>query len=403
MRPVGRLCLKSARPSAPAALFLLAAFVWASSAALRADDAPAPDRGDWPDFRNGAHLRGVAASSLPDDLELLWEVETPDGVMATAAIVGGRVYLGVLSGDVLCLDLADGSEIWKYRSIESSDPNEFAPGFLAPATVSMDAVYIGDEDGVVHAVNRKTGKKRWTFPTGGQIVGGATLLSEDRVMVGSHDGQLYCLNVKTGEVVWQCPTFGPVNGSQAVDENLTFVTGCDKPVLRIVDVETGTQHDEVPLDGLLIASPALADGVLYFGTPDGDVIALHVEERRTVWAWSDPNRGQEIHSTPAVTDNLVVIGGRDRRLHALDRATGEERWFFETRGVVDSSPVVVGDRVFFGSTDRNLYGLRISDGEEVFRHSAGQRITASPAVGGGRLVIGAEGRGGRILCFGAKE
>ncbi|REJ76834.1 MAG: serine/threonine protein kinase [Planctomycetota bacterium] len=392
---IGGLANTSAAPPTGAAAKLLAANT------TEAGDEPATP--DWPNFRNGAHLRGIASSDLPDDLELLWAVPTPDGVTATAAIVDGRVYLGVLHGEVLCLDLEDGSEIWSYRSIESTDPKQFAPGFNAPATVSETAVYIGDEDGVVHAVDRDSGAKRWIFQTNGEIKGGVTLLPDGRVMVGSHDGHLYCLDAGTGEEVWACETFGPVNGSQAMDGQFTFVTGCDKPVLRVVDVEAGKQEKEVPLEGLLIASPALMNDVLYFGTPDGEVFALAWQEEQTVWTWSDPRRGQEIHSTPAVTDELVLIGSGDKRLHAIDRETGEERWNFETRGAVDSSPVVVGDRVFFGSADRTLYGVSIEDGSERFRYGAGQRITASPAVGYGRLVIGTEGRDGRILCFGAKQ
>ena len=368
------------------------------------ENEPAASAGlDWPDFRNGVDLRGIATSDLPDSLELLWEVPTPDGVTATAAIVDGRVYLGVLHGDILCLELDDGSEVWSYRSIESTDPDEFAPGFNAPATVTNTAVYIGDEDGVVHAVNRENGEKLWTFSTNGEIKGGVTPLSNNRVMVGSHDGYLYCLDAESGAEIWACETFGPVNGSQALDGQFTFVTGCDKPVLRVIDAEAGQQETEVPLGGLLIASPALLEDVLYFGTPDGEVIALAWQEQRTVWTWSDPRRGQEIHSTPAVTDELVLIGSGDKRLHAIDRETGEERWNFETRGAVDSSPVVVGNRVFFGSADRTVYGVSIDDGTEVFRHVAGQRISASPAVGHHRLVIGTEGRDGRILCYGAKE
>ncbi len=394
------------------------------SATLDPDAYAAPSPESWPSFRNGPQLRGIATTDLPEELELLWETTTPDGVNSTPAIVGGRVYIGTLSGDVLCFSLRDGTPLWKYRSIESDDPKEFAPGFRAPVTVSAQTVFVGDEDGVFHAIDRATGRKRWTVTTGGEIVGGATLLPDERVMFGSHDGYLYCLNAQSGAEVWKFPTQGPVNGAQAVTAaddasagaaqpvrvngslalvgRYTFVTGCDKPILRVVDIETGEQTEEAPLDSLLIASPALVGDVLYFGTDGGQVIALDWRKKEAVWTYADPQRQQQINSCPAVTDELVFIGSGDKRLHCIDRATGDGRWTFETRAKIDGSPVVVGGRVFFGSGDGNLYGVRSADGSEVWKYNAGKPFSGSPAVGEGCLVIGTERTDGKILCFGAK-
>lgn len=376
----------------------------------------------WRDFRNGTQLRGIAGTKLPENLELLWELGMHDGVTSTAAIDGGRVYVAALSGYVRCLDLRSAQEYWHYRTIASDDPAEFAPGFQAPVTLSDTAVFIGDEDGKFHALDRESGSELWSFETDGEIKGGATVLPPDettgapRVMFGSHDGKLYCLNAATGEQIWAFDTLGPVNGSQALttDEKrsrlnggqviggqYTFVAGCDRPFLRVVDVATGEQHSEIPLDqSLMIASPALVGDVLYFGTPEGAVIALNWRDQQRVWTYADPQRTQEIHSSPAATDALVLIGSRDKRLHAIDRHSGARAWTFETRGTIDSSPVVCGDRVYFGSSDRHLYGVDLS-GREVWKHDAGRRITASPAIGEGHLVIGSEGPEGKLFCFGA--
>jgi outer membrane protein assembly factor BamB len=364
----------------------------------------------WPDFRNGPQLRGIANTSLSDTLELLWELPTKDGVQSTAAIADGRVYIGTTEGFLLCLDLRDGQELWRHRSIESTDPDDFAPGFMAPVTLSATAVFAGDEDGVLHAVDRETGKPLWKVPTEGLIKGGAALLPDGRVMIGSHGGHLYGLNVATGEKVWDVPTQGPVNGTQALTGQYTFVTGCDKPVLRVVDVAAGSQHAEVtmtdPRDArnvfLLIASPAVDGDVLYFGTDGGEVVAFDWKKQEFLWINSDEDRSGQIDSSPALTDTSVLIGTGDRRLLCLERATGKERWHFETRGPIAGSPVVVGNRVFFGSGDRNLYAARIDDGAEAWKFNAGQRFTASPAVGEGRLVIGADQTDGKIYCFGAR-
>jgi outer membrane protein assembly factor BamB len=132
------------------------------------------------------------------------------------------VYVAELSGNIRCLDLRSGQEYWHYRTIENEDPEEFAPGFNAPVTLSATAVFVGDEEGTLHAVDRESGRPLWKpFDSEGEIKGGATLLPPDpatgapRVMFGSHDGKLYSLNAATGEQLWAFDTLGPVNGSQA--------------------------------------------------------------------------------------------------------------------------------------------------------------------------------------------
>ena len=66
-----------------------------------------------------------------------------------------------------------------------------------------------------------------------------------------------------------------------------------------------------------------------------------------------------------MTAEAVIVGSRDKQVHAFDPKTGRQLWTFATKGRVDSSPVVVGDRVYFGSADGRLYGLRVKTRQEV--------------------------------------
>jgi outer membrane protein assembly factor BamB len=101
-----------------------------------------------------------------------------------------------------------------------------------------------------------------------------------------------------------------------------------------------------------------------------------------------------------VTEDLVIVGSRDKKVYALDRKTGEEKWSFLTENRVDSSPVVAGNRVFFGSLDRTFYVLDLK-GNEVQKLEVDAGILGSPAVAEGCVVIGTEK--GTVYCFGKKE
>lgn len=355
----------------------------------------------WVSFRNGHQNLGIAASPLPEKLELLWEFPTPDGTASTPVISDGKVFAGTLSGDVHCFELKTGKKLWTYKSEENVEDNDIPPGFNAALAIDEKTVYAGDDFGGFHAIDRETGKRRWKFDTDAEIVGGAQVVG-DRVIFGSHSGYLYCFKGLSGEQVWQAEAQGPVNATPTIAGNYTFTTGCDQPVLRVFEIEGGTTAKEVPMNALLLAAAALKENTLYFGTDGGTVFALDWKNSKLAWDFSIPKRDQQINSSPAVSDDLIIIGSRDKHVHCIDRRTGELRWSFATRGRVDSSPVIAGKNVYFGSADKNIYGVDLSTGKEVWKYAAKQSVAGSAAVADGCLVIGTESSRGRILCFGEK-
>src|SRR5258708_4444918 len=79
---------------------------------------------DWPMFRGGPGLTGLAQSTLPDDLSLAWSFKTEGPVKSSAAIVNGAVFIGSDDGQVYSLDLASGKKNW---SVKTGGPVESSP------------------------------------------------------------------------------------------------------------------------------------------------------------------------------------------------------------------------------------------------------------------------------------
>jgi len=360
----------------------------------------ANNSGSWASFRNGSSQRGISKTQLPKNLELLWKFPAPDGVTNTAAIIGGKVYVGMLSGDAVCLDKKTGKLIWKYRSIKNPDPKEFAPGFQSSPTVTEKSVFLGDEDGVFHAIDRDTGKQQWTFQTDAEIVSSASVVGE-KVIFGSYDSILYCLNKNDGSLIWKYQTEDRVNCSPAISDHYTFVAGCDEH-LRVIDINDGQQVADIPLETYLIASPAVVGDQLYVGTYASEVLSVNWKEKTIDWRYKDLKKDQPYHASAAVTDEIIIIGGHDKQIHAIDRKTGKSLWKAVTRGGIDSSPAIVGQQAFIGSNDGNLYGFNIKTGKETFKYNIGKRISGGPAIGEECLVIGSDTSNGFVYCFGKK-
>jgi len=350
----------------------------------------------WLSFRGTPDQRGVATTSLPENPRLLWELSSKDGWVGTCAIAGDRVYAPALEGYLYCLDKKSGDVVWKYRSIASTDEEEFAAGFKAGPLVVGDKLFVGDEDGFLHAVDTNTGKRLWMFETGAEIAGGAALW-KDRLILASYDSFLYCLSLD-GKELWTFQTRDRINCSPAIVDHFTFVAGCDSQ-LRVIDIENGKETLAVDMNDYLIASPAVVGDSLYVGSHGGVVTALNWKTGSVQWRY-EGKRELSIRASAVATDDLILVGSHDKLMHAIDRTTGKARWTFPTKSRIECSAAVVDSRVFFGSGDGNIYGVSLEDGKKVWKFNAGRPISGGMAIGEECMVVGEDASNGRLLCFG---
>ena len=343
---------------------------------------------EWRQFRGTSHLTGVSAAALPATLELLWTYDVGDVIDSSAAIVDGVVYVGGGNGDLIALDLASGALRWKYTTgnlIGESSP-----------AVGADAVYIGDLGGILHAVSLRDGVRLWTFETATEIKSSPVLV-DDVVLIGSYDGHLYALDARTGGLRWKVLTMGQVHATPAVQAGLAFIAGCDA-VFRALRVTDGTEVYQIESGAYTGASPVVEGDRAYFGTFNFEVLALDLKRRSVAWRYSRPDAQFPFYSSAALDGGRVIVGGRDKMVHAIDAATGASVWTFAARARVDSSPVVAGGRVYIGSSDGRLYVLDAATGKKLWEFDTGAGLTASPAVAAGKVVIGAQD--GRLYVFG---
>jgi eukaryotic-like serine/threonine-protein kinase len=127
-------------------------------------------------------------------------------------------------------------------------------------------------------------------------------------------------------------------------------------------------------------------------------MSVDLQTKKIAWRYRNPDREFPFYSSAALVEGRVIVGGRDKFVHAIDAATGRKVWTFSTRARVDSSPAVAAGRVYVGSNDGRLYGLDLKSGQKQWEFDAGAAITTSPAIAGDRLVFGAAD--GRVYCFG---
>jgi outer membrane protein assembly factor BamB len=199
-------------------------------------------------------------------------------------------------------------------------------------------VYVGAEDGHVHAVHAGTGRRLWSHRTGGAVRVRPTV-GEGALYLQADDGFLYKLDASNGEEVWR-------------------VRVVATPVERLPFDDPKSRYDRFGSD------VTLAGGRLYLGTHDGSVLALDPASGARLWGFET---GDAVLAAPAVEGGRVYAGSFDGHVYALDAVSGRLLWTHDTRGAVVSTPAVAGDRVVVGSRVYDVLGLDARTGELAWR------------------------------------
>jgi outer membrane protein assembly factor BamB len=161
--------------------------------------------------------------------------------------------------------------------------------------------------------------------------------------------------------------------------------------------------------GEVYSTPAIVDGVVYVGTKQGYLLALHEVTGEELWRFD--TGGGIIRSSPAVDGGAIYLAS-GYNLFALDAMRREERWRAEINFAGPSSPVVVGGFVYLCSEEGTIYSFEAATGHKRWEYQAEGLVFSSPAVGeGGALFFGSdtgdlyalEAESGRLLWRFATE
>lgn len=285
------------------------------------------------------------------------EQTVPDGhdvFLSSPAVFNGRVYFGSSDGNIYAVDEKIGVLHWKFET----------KGIVhASPAISGNTLYIGSWDSYLYALDTETGAEKWRFKTGEDPIiynqvgfQSSPAVVDGVVYVGCRDAHLYAIDAQSGKKKWDYPTSKSwVNVTPAVvDGSVYFATG-DTRRFQAVEAKTGRLRFTVPVFTVTFSSPAVADGVAYFGNLNGSLYAVDVKSGSVIWEFQ----------TEASKKDLLQVLNPDRTRKNDSPIFGfndfEDMyvyWFKNfSLGAIVSSPVVDQGEVYFGSTDGNLYAL----------------------------------------------
>lgn len=243
----------------------------------------------------------------------------------------------------------------------------------APA-VAYGKVYFGSLNHFVYAVDEfgtpdKKAIPMWVFQTESNVFA-SPLVWNGHVYIGSYDESFYALEAEPD-------LEGPVYANTASGQVLCGTHIQPTPEWRycVPPASTGGGDSKVQSTAAIDGGEGFSAAHVIFGSNNGDVTALHPATgadaspnggtdckdpnhtgRNPLWIFHTPTHGA-VKSSPAIANNIVVVGSDDGHVYWLELASGNLTRDFKPTGTapVKSNPALDGQRVFVNSFEGDIY------------------------------------------------
>jgi outer membrane protein assembly factor BamB len=408
--------------------------------------------GDWSTFHGDALHSGVSpdttiGAASASSLAVKWS-KAIDGspviaspmVVYSASLGENLVYEVSVSGEAEAFDSNTGATVWTQN---------VGSGVVDSPAIDADTFYIGNDGGLLTALNASTGDVDCTYqlpifapettpgriqasPVVGHDSTGAVVYFGDTGQSESvNHGREWAINGvgnTSGDCTvkwmhdlgtprskhsgtWSPPALGADANGRTL---LVFGTGQPDDAVYALDASDGSQvwrfqtlknfPDADVGAGPTISAPGvngIADGAVYIDGKDKIEYALDLMTGTPIWPQpfnlaADAGRNVNSVSCAALVGNMVVVA-YSRYVYAFDATTGAKLW----RSVLMSGNVLgsvivsgaPGDQVVLvGDLTARVYAFRLSDGVKLLTiHLASKtRIDASIAISDGMAYVAAE-------------
>lgn len=407
------------------------------------------DGDSWTMYKGDLGRTGYSPSPIPlkHGTKPLWQVLIPALKQTNAPVVlNNTVYVGSGDGNMRGYDIDTGELIWQVKASNKH--------LSTQATIDSDVIYFGADDGHVYGFDILTRTKVFDVNINTSAIFASPTIAEGMLFIGTlgrnlMNSSFYGVDISTQEISWYHDIGDALNiygfsGTAAYDNGRVYI-GDGKGIMYCFDPDGFLDGNDGPYtmeendtagypdmiwqfnaSSSIIGSPVIAEGRVYFGNDIGDFFALDLSDGSLAWkrrigAGEPPS----IQASASYLDGTLyvaaqrVYGPYDQSkggsIHAVDPATGSQKWRFNVTGqMLKSSPVILDGALIFaaGSGNTSVFCIstedeHIADEDRVLWYFNTRAPIWSPAaVADGRVFIcrpDSSGGNGHLYVLGSPE
>lgn len=159
-------------------------------------------------------------------------------------------------------------------------------------------------------------------------------------------------------------------------DNLTSINGYSLPI-----------PDSVPHTISQQVQPVISGGIVYFGTQEGDALAIDSFDGTTLWKASIPGG---ILVSAAVQDGIVVFAGATGWIKAFDGITGNNLWSHNLKAAVTTAPCIAQNMVITANHKGRVNAFELTAGNQIWQKQLSAPITGGIAASPAKVFVPCE-------------
>jgi outer membrane protein assembly factor BamB len=342
--------------------------------------------------------------------QIKWKTAlTRDGA-ATPVVWDQRLFLTTGNADartVLAYDTETGALLWSTDVPDGAKGAHPLPevgdevGFAASTPACDEArVYAVFGTGDLAALDHE-GRLVWQVYLGrphNTYGHASSLVYRGNLLIVQWDqeehARVLALDKRTGKTVWETPRELGMSWSTPL-----VMPTCDKPLLIVhadrhtwgMELATGRKLWEVQaVSGEIAPSLAWEGDIWLAANCYSRMIAFKLPpdgEPQKLWDWDDGNLPDV--ASPVIADGLIYLVTDAGEVRCHDLADGRIVWQKEFDAGFYASPVVVNGRLYVVDREKGDFRVYTADreGRELAVNPMGEAVSATPAFAGGRIYV----------------
>jgi outer membrane protein assembly factor BamB len=253
----------------------------------------------------------------PQTGKKLWEKQLEAPVRSSPTAAGDKVFIVTLDGRFFCLAGADGGELWSVRGL----PQQASLINNASPAVDGQVVVVPYPTGDLMALNVADGSSAWSESlsrtrTTSQLTSmsdaARPVIDQGMVFAIGHAGRMVATQVATGERAWSLNIPGTQPPSVAGGSVFIVDTGGQ---LMAISRQDGKTQWTMKLPDSAWAGPTLAGGMLWLASAKGALVGVDAATGRVT---TQKDIGSPIYIAPVVAQGRMFILTDNAKLIALN-------------------------------------------------------------------------------------
>ena len=144
-------------------------------------------------------------------------------------------------------------------------------------------------------------------------------------------------------------------------------------------------------DSEVAVQVVVGNGIAYACSLDAKVYAIDLATHQPRWTYQ--TQGKAIYAAPLLANGVVYVPSNDDGLYALDAATGQQKWYTKLNDVFEgfgfSTPVLADGMLYLGNYNGGvLVGVDPKDGNAFPGSAPGFFTSSTPAIVNGIAYLG---------------